>query len=185
MDTNGILPAVSQLLLWFANQLSLVTPHSRLFRLRRFAFVLAGAKIHPNAKIAGTVRIHHSNVQIGDSWIGPGTQLMAGPEATIVIGDRCGFAPDVIISCHSHELGNSDRRVGKGITAPIRIGDGTWIGIRATIVYGASVGAGCVVAAGSVVKDEFGDDVIVAGIPARVVRELPRSRGVEPGQTVW
>jgi maltose O-acetyltransferase len=165
-----LLPLV---LLWLANLLSMITPHARLFGLRRAAFSAAGARIHSGARITGTVRVHQQNIQIGDSWIGPGTQLMPSKEAAIVIGDRVAVAPDVMFNCHSHEQGGHWCRAGKGISSPISVGDGTWIGTRAVFLYGASVGSGCIVAAGSVVKDKFGDDLLVAGVPARVVRELP------------
>jgi serine acetyltransferase len=164
---------VSLLLLWLANQVSLFTPHARLFGLRRAAYAAAGLRLDAGAMLTGTVRVHQANVQIGASWIGPGTQLMPSKEAAVIIGDRVAVAPDVMFNCHSHELGDRYQRAGKAFSAPIRIGDGTWIGARATFLSGSSVGSGCVVAAGSVVKEQFGDDLMVAGVPARVVRELP------------
>lgn len=157
-------------MLWFANQLSALTPHSRCFRLRRWAFVAAGAKIHPAAKITGTVRLHHANVQIGESFLAPGTQLMASSDAAIIIGDRCALAPDVMFHCHTHEVGTGHRRWGNGISSPITIGDGTWVGTRATFIAGASVGSGCLIAAGSLVRNAFGDNVMLAGVPARIVK---------------
>jgi maltose O-acetyltransferase len=172
---RGARGVVSLLVLWAANLLSMVTPHARLFRLRRAAFVAAGAQIHPEAKITGTVRIHQQNVVIGDSWIGPGTQLMPSSEAPVVIGDRVAVAPEVMFNCHSHDMGGHHQRAARGFSSPIRVGDGTWIGARATFLCGSAVGSGCVVAAGSVVKDVFGDDVMLAGVPARVVRELDGS----------
>lgn len=173
------LVAVPSLALWFANQISFFTPHTRLFGLRRAAFVGAGAKIHRKAKINGTVRMHQANVCIGKSWVGPGTQLLPTRESSIVIGDHCDISPDVMLHCGSHEIGSHQRRAGRGVSFPIRIGDGTWIGARATFLAGASVGSGCIVAAGSVVRGKFGDDVMIAGVPARIVRELPVSTSQE------
>jgi acetyltransferase-like isoleucine patch superfamily enzyme len=54
---------------------------------------------------------------------------------------------------------------------PIRIGDHVWIGMGVTIVGGVTVGDGAVVAAGSVVSADVPERSIVAGNPARVVRE--------------
>lgn len=163
---------MSSLALWFANQMSLLTPHTRLFGVRRRFFTAAGARIHDGAKINGTVRLHQSNIQIGDSWIGPGCQLYPTSDAPIVIGDRCALSPEVMLHCGSHEIGDSECRAGKGVSSPITIGDGTWVGTRATFLAGASVGSGCVIAAGSVVRGKFGDNVLLAGVPARVVRSL-------------
>jgi acetyltransferase-like isoleucine patch superfamily enzyme len=159
-------------LLWLANQISLLAPQRWFFGLRRRAFVAAGAKIHPGAKINVSVRMHQHNVQVGDSWIGPGAQFLPTTEAPIVIGDRCDIAPEVMFHCGSHELGGRHRRAGRGISSPITIGDGTWVGARATFLAGAAVGSGCMIAAGSVVVSAFGDDVMLAGVPAAVVREL-------------
>lgn len=161
-----------QLALWLANQVSLLTPHARLFRLRRNLFVLAGCRIHPDAKLVATVRIHHANVDIGDSWIGPGVQLMASAAAPVTIGDNSGIGAESILSVHTHQLGGHDRRVGAKVFAPVAVGSGTWVALRVTMVAGSSVGDGCLVGANSLILENFGDDLFIAGSPARVVREF-------------
>jgi maltose O-acetyltransferase len=55
---------------------------------------------------------------------------------------------------------------------PVVIGDGTWVGTRAIVLPGVTIGSRAVVAAGSVVTRDVPDEVLVAGNPARVVREL-------------
>lgn len=162
--------SLSSIVLWLANRFSQLSPYTRFFRLRRAAFVAAGARIHPDAKIGGAVRLHDSNVDIGDSWIGPGAQLLPTRKAAIVIGDRCAISPEVMLHCGSHEFGDSRCRAGKPVSAPIKIGDGTWVGARATFLSGAAVGSGCMVAAGSVVRGRFGDNLMIAGVPARTIR---------------
>ena len=62
--------------------------------------------------------------------------------------------------------------------APIHIGNGTWIGARAIILPGVTIGSRCLVAAGAVVSKDVPDDTLVAGNPARVVRELVYPAGV-------
>jgi acetyltransferase-like isoleucine patch superfamily enzyme len=56
-------------------------------------------------------------------------------------------------------------------SSPVRIGDGVWVGTGATILPGVTVGAGAVVAAGSVVTADVPPGALVAGNPARVVRD--------------
>jgi serine acetyltransferase len=56
--------------------------------------------------------------------------------------------------------------------APVRIGDGSWIGTRAVILPGVTIGRRVLVAAGAVVARDVPDDSLVAGNPARVVRTL-------------
>lgn len=58
------------------------------------------------------------------------------------------------------------------VLAPITIGSNVFIGLRATILPGVTLGDNVVVAAGSVVTRSFGDDVVIGGVPARVIRTL-------------
>jgi hypothetical protein len=63
------------------------------------------------------------------------------------------------------------------VEAPVRIGDGSWLGARAMVLPGVTIGKRVVVAAGSVVTRDVPDDVLVAGNPARVVRALTYPAG--------
>jgi len=54
----------------------------------------------------------------------------------------------------------------------VSVGSGTWVGTRALILPGVHIGAGCVVAAGSVVTASVPDDTMVGGVPARVLKQL-------------
>ncbi len=67
--------------------------------------------------------------------------------------------------------------------APIRICRGVWIGARSIILKGVTVGRGAVVGMGSVVTHDVPEGVVVAGNPARVIREIgaPPNEGLEPG----
>jgi len=59
------------------------------------------------------------------------------------------------------------------VTKPIKIGKGVWIGARAIILKGVTVGEGAIVGAGSVVTKDVPPWTIVAGNPARIIREIP------------
>lgn len=60
-------------------------------------------------------------------------------------------------------------------TAPIRVNRGAWIGARAIIMKGVTIGEGAVVGMGSVVTKDVPAWTIVAGNPARVIREIPEN----------
>jgi acetyltransferase-like isoleucine patch superfamily enzyme len=58
-------------------------------------------------------------------------------------------------------------------SASIRVSKGAWIGARAIILKGVTIGEGAVIGAGSVVTKDVPPYTIVAGNPARVIREIP------------
>lgn len=53
----------------------------------------------------------------------------------------------------------------------ISIGNNCWIGSKTTILDGAKVGNGCVIAAGAVVRGEFPDNVVIGGVPAKIIKQ--------------
>jgi len=89
--------------------------------------------------------------------------------AEVEIGDNCFIGPQVGIytSCHPIE-----RNSGVEFAKPITIGDNCWIGGHATINPGVELGNNVVVASGSVVTKNFPDNVVIAGNPARVIKEI-------------
>jgi acetyltransferase-like isoleucine patch superfamily enzyme len=102
------------------------------------------------------------------------TQISA--VSSVVIEDGVAIARGVYISDHTHGFDQPDvfiRDQPLGRIAPVRIGRGAWIGQNAIIMPGVTIGAGAVVGALSVVRDDVPARTIVAGIPARVIRSLP------------
>ncbi len=100
---------------------------------------------------------------------------------TITIGDRVLLAPDVKLYTGSHSLNARERWVlgedGKYrlITrvAPITIGDDVWIGGDAVVLPGVRIGSNVIVAAGAVVDEDVPDNCVVAGVPAKIIKQLP------------
>lgn len=92
--------------------------------------------------------------------------------AEITIGDLVGFGHQVMVLTTSHAIGGPERRSAQPIPRSVTIGDGCWLGARCTILPGVTVGSGSIVAAGAVVTKDVPPNTLVAGSPARVVRQL-------------
>jgi acetyltransferase-like isoleucine patch superfamily enzyme len=87
------------------------------------------------------------------------------------IGDDVMLGPNVQLVSSGHPLDPATRR-SRITVAPIRIGRGAWIAAGATVLQGVTVGEDAVVAAGAVVTKDVPARTLVAGVPARLVREL-------------
>lgn len=93
--------------------------------------------------------------------------------ALVTIGDNVLIGPAVQIYTATHPLDTSERRKMLESAKPITIGLDVWIGGGAIICPGVSIGDRTVIGAGSVVTRDIPSDVIAAGNPARILRELP------------
>lgn len=95
--------------------------------------------------------------------------------APVTIGDNVKFAPGVHIYAATHPLEAKHRKDDEDYiesAAPVRIGNNVCIGGRATICLGVIIGDNSVVEAGSVVLRDVPPNVVVAGNPAKVVRQV-------------
>lgn len=135
----------------------------------------AGVDIGKDSKSAGGQRYFgRGHISIGERcWVGIGCCFIVPVGGEVDIGDDCDIGPEVMFHCGSHEIGGANRRAGPGIVADIKVGHGTWIGARSTLLAGAVIGEGTVVAAGSVVlRATYPSNVLLAGAPAVVKRVL-------------
>jgi len=88
----------------------------------------------------------------------------------VTIGDNVSISPQVAISTAAHSAADPGFRVE---IRPVTIEDNVWIGMRAMILGGVTLGRGSVVAAGAVVTKDVPPLTIVAGVPARPVGMRP------------
>lgn len=88
------------------------------------------------------------------------------------IGDHCMIGPGTTISTVGHPLSPAGRRAKLARGEPVTIGDDAWLGAKVAMLPGATIGSNVVVAVGAVVTKDVPDNVIVAGVPARVVRTI-------------
>lgn len=123
-------------------------------------------------------------------WVGPGFQCDYGKNihvgknftanynviildiAPVHIGNDCMIGPNTIITTVGHPLSPAKRRKHTGIAKPVTIGDDVWIGGNCTILPGITIGNNVVVAAGAVVTKDVPDNCLVAGVPAKVMKEI-------------
>ncbi|MBF4596274.1 MULTISPECIES: acyltransferase [Curtobacterium] len=90
----------------------------------------------------------------------------------ITIGKDCAIGHQVLFTTATHQLAKAGRRAGPAVVRPIVVGDGTWIGSRATILPGVTIGSGSVVGSGAVVTSDIPNNSVYAGVPARLIRAL-------------
>jgi acetyltransferase-like isoleucine patch superfamily enzyme len=124
--------------------------------------------------------------------VGAGTALRAH-EGTLTVGDKCIFGQADTVNCYldvsfgpatlvadwvyvgdfDHVTEDVDLPIrDQGIVkTPVRVGGGSWLGIKSSVLRGTVLGSGCVVAAHAVARGDYPDGAVVAGVPGRVVRD--------------
>lgn len=106
---------------------------------------------------------HHTRIGLHNTLIGP-----------ICIGDHVNLAQGVVVSALNHNFQDKSKRIDEqGVsTSPIIIHDDVWIGANAVITAGVTIGRHSVIAAGSVVTKDVPENTVVAGCPAKVIKEI-------------
>jgi acetyltransferase-like isoleucine patch superfamily enzyme len=106
-------------------------------------------------------------IRIGNgTYLNRNTEIVAAQSVTI--GRDCKIARDVIImDTDQHRLPSGELAV-----RPVEIGDRVWIGARAIVLKGVTIGHDAVIAAGSVVTRDVPPRSVAAGVPARIIREF-------------
>ncbi len=112
-----------------------------------------------------------SNISVGKRFFA-NFNFTVLDEARVTIGDDCFVGPNVGIytACHSTDPveRNSRREWGE----PVTIGDNVWIGGNVTILPGVTIGDNVTIGAGSVVTHDIPANVVAAGNPCRVIKEI-------------
>ncbi len=109
--------------------------------------------------------------------IGRGSHIVA--HSSIDIGDDVYTGPYVYITDQNHSYADPELPIGRQwpVNAPVRIGAGTWLGTGVIVLPGAVIGRHVVVAAGSVVRGAIPDLCVVAGVPAKVIKDFSPDAG--------
>ena len=135
--------------------------------------------IHPTAFIAPDVVII-GDVEIGaysNIWYGA---ILRGDWGKIVVGENTSIQENAVL----HSIPNATCKIGKNVRlahlsmchGPCVVGDSSLVGINATVLQGAKLGEGCVLAAGSVLRDETETEnfCLYAGVPAVKKKKYPQ-----------
>jgi acetyltransferase-like isoleucine patch superfamily enzyme len=138
------------------------------FGFRKFILRIMGVKIDKTARINSGFRIYGSGKLIIEKnvWVGRNCHFYTIGNSKITIGCSSEIGPECSFNCQSHKIGDSFDRAGPCIIHDITIGNGTWIGMRSTILCN-NIGSGCVIGAGSVVLNNTNNNTLYAGIPAK------------------
>ena len=137
------------------------TPPFRKFSLGEDSVIESFACI--NNAVGDIVIGNHSRVGIHSIVIGP-----------VSIGSHVQLAQGVVVTGLNHIFSNPSIPIDmQGVeTKMVEISDDVWIGANATILPGVKIGQHCVVAAGAVVYSDVPSHCVVAGVPAKVIKQL-------------
>ena len=144
---------------------------------------------HPKVVNSGTLRIGDrvrmcSEPIPTELGVGEGATLEIGSQTFInygcsiasmllvKIGAHCNIGSHVIIMDNDFHRLEPERRNEMPESAPIILEDNVWIGVRTVILRGVTIGAGSVVAAGSVVTKDVPARSLAGGVPAKIIRSL-------------
>ncbi len=114
---------------------------------------------------------NNGSIEIGDKTTIEGAAFHSS-EARVVIGQDCMISMDVIVRNHdNHHI--FDMRTNERINynKDVVIGNHVWIGKDATLLSGCRIGDGSIVAENATTSSSFPSNVIVAGCPAKIIRE--------------
>lgn len=168
--------------------------YARLLRLRlRAPHVVLRGMVFLGRDVELVARPGYGRLEVG-RWVhvGDHTRLRAH-EGTLRVGDKCVFGRDSTVNCYLDvEIGDGtlvsdwvyvgdfdhvtddvtrpikDQGIAK---SPVRVGAGSWLGVKCSVLRGTWIGRGSVVAAHAVARGRYPDLSVVAGVPGRVVRD--------------
>ncbi len=115
---------------------------------------------------------YRENLQLGARVV-IGTNCVIGARDGIVLEDDVRISDGVVIETAGLDFTGSPPYPHRG--APIRIGKGAWIGTRAVILGGVTIGEGAVIGAHALVVRHVPAHTLIGGKPAEVLRERPRA----------
>jgi lipopolysaccharide O-acetyltransferase len=171
----------------------------RPWRRRRFRDFGQGSVVDRPTWIYGPheISIGRNVLILRGAWLSVERSAWGRPEPTLTIGNGVGMRPNCSISAtesivieddvilasgcsiidsdHTHRNPHDNVLFNAVETEPVRIGRGSWLGDRVSVLRGANIGEFCTIGANSVVRGSIPDYSVAVGAPARVVGTTRRA----------
>ena len=137
------------------------TPPYRLFSLGDYSVLESFACI--NNAVGDVIIGDHTRIGLHNTIIGP-----------VEIGSNVNLAQGITVTALNHNFSDTNKRIDEqGVsTNPVTIEDDVWVGANAVILPGVTIGEHCVVAAGAIVTKDVPPHSLVAGVPAKVIKNI-------------
>ena len=137
------------------------TPPYRIFSLGNYSVIESFACI--NNAVGDVIIGDHTRIGLHNTIIGP-----------VDIGSHVNLAQGITVTALNHNFSDTNKRIDEqGVsTNPVTIEDDVWIGANAVILPGVTIGEHSVVAAGAVVTKDVPPHSLVAGVPAKVIKNI-------------
>lgn len=111
------------------------------------------------------------NIEVGDEFLA-NYNVVILDVAKVKMGNNVWIGPNTLLATVNHPMTPGGRRKHLGIAKPITVGNDVWMGGNVTVLPGVTIGNNVVIAAGAVVTRDVPDNSLVAGVPAKKIREL-------------
>ena len=142
--------------------------HSNVYGIMQLGAIGKGTSILPSAHLA-----YSHNIFLGNNVIiNRSAYVWAGETSKIVIGDDSALAPEAFVSSRSYGIKKGELIwTQPPIEKDVVIGKNVWVGTKAVILPGVHIGDGAIIAAGAIVTKDVEANTIVAGVPAKKIKE--------------
>lgn len=118
------------------------------------------------------------NITLGKNFYANFGCVMLDP-GEIIIGDNVLFGPRVSIYTSRHAFNAQERAAGACYAKPVKIGNNVWVGGGVHMDHGITIGDNTVIGAGSVITRDIPSNVVAAGVPCRVIREITEDEATD------
>ncbi|MCR5470685.1 MAG: acyltransferase [Prevotella sp.] len=137
------------------------TPPYRKFSLGDYSVIESFACI--NNAVGDVIIGNYTRIGLHNTIIGP-----------VTIGHHVNLAQGITVTALNHKFKNPDIRIDEqGVsTKPVVIGNDIWVGANAVILPGVTIGDHSVIAAGAIVTKDAPPHSLVAGVPAKIIKQI-------------